>query len=60
MENSPFKKMVCCLVLSGLLLAQACSTGTGSKSTATLTPEEQEELDPMFWPMWGHSRGLGP
>jgi ABC-type glycerol-3-phosphate transport system substrate-binding protein len=47
------------IMLLGLLGAAACSTGTAAKSKATLTPAEQEELDPEFWRMWGHLHGLG-
>jgi hypothetical protein len=47
--------LLCCL-----LWAAACSTGTVAKSTATLTPAEQEEQNPMFWRDWGSAHGLGP
>ena len=48
------------IVLCSMLWAAACSMGTVAKSTATLTPAEQEEQDPMFWPIWGSAHGLGP
>jgi ABC-type glycerol-3-phosphate transport system substrate-binding protein len=47
------------IMLLCLLGAAACSTGTAAKSKTTLTPAEQEELDPEFWRMWGHLHGLG-
>jgi hypothetical protein len=49
------------LLLSSLIAAVACSTGTLSKSKASgqLTPAEQEEQDPEFWRIWEERRGLG-
>jgi len=47
------KKILGLILLSSLLLAAACSAGTVAKSTATLTPAEQLQQDPTFWPMWG-------
>jgi hypothetical protein len=49
------------LLLSSLIEAAACSTGTLSKSKASgqLTPAEQEEQDPEFWRIWEERRGLG-
>jgi hypothetical protein len=66
MQVSPFKRILCRLVMCGLLLSSllvvaACSTGAFSKGkpTSQLTPAEQEEQDPMFWQMWEERRGLG-
>jgi hypothetical protein len=53
-------KVLGLILLCSLLWAAACSTGTVAKSTATLTPAEQEEQDPMFWRDWASSHGIGP
>ena len=43
-----------------LFWVAACSTGTMPASQPTsLTPAQQEEQDPEFWPMWEERRGLG-
>jgi hypothetical protein len=66
MEVTSFQRVMCRIIMGGilvssLLLAAACSTGTFSKSKASsqLTAAEQEEQDPEFWRMWEELRGLG-
>jgi hypothetical protein len=57
------KFMFILLILLGLTLGVAACTSTGtqlkSKPVSQMTPAEQEEQDPTFWPMWGHMHGLG-
>lgn len=48
------------ILLCSMLGTAACSTATVAKSTASLTPAEQEEQDPMFWRDWASSHGIGP
>jgi|UniRef100_A0A7C3Z8Y5 hypothetical protein len=46
-------------LLVSLLLVSACATGTGGKPAYQLTPQEQEEQNPIFWQMWQDLRGVG-
>ena len=60
MEDSLFKKVIYCLLLSTLLLGASCATMTTSKPTSELTQEEIEQQDPLYWFFWGTVKsGLG-
>ena len=58
MEVSSFKKAVCLIFLSGLLLIDAGCTTTElwwkGKPISKMTPAELEEQDPELWSMWKH------
>lgn len=56
------KKFLFLILLCLTLWVAACvSTGSqgGSKPVSQMTPAEQAEQDPNFWPEWGHLHGLG-
>jgi hypothetical protein len=62
MEASTLKRVMFWILLGGLLLVAACVTTEPwwqGKPLSQMTPAEQEEQDPMFWPMYGHLHGLG-
>ena len=60
MANSPLQRAVVAVILILLFWVAACSTGTKPASQPTsLTPAQQEEQNPEFWPMWEERRGLG-
>jgi hypothetical protein len=62
MEAATFKKVLFCILLGGLLLVAACASPEPwwkGKPWSQMTPAEQEEQDPMFWPVWEERRGLG-
>jgi hypothetical protein len=54
---SLFHKLVGLVLLGGLFLTAACSTGTSVKSSPTLSPSLQEQ-DPEFWRMWQDRMGV--
>lgn len=58
MTISTLKKSLGWFLLSSLLLTAACATTT-SKPYSELTPEEREQLDPLYWKMMGTRSGLG-
>lgn len=59
MTISTLKKFLGWFLLSSLLFTAACSTLTTSKPYSELTPEEREQLDPLYWKMMGTRSGLG-
>jgi hypothetical protein len=62
MHAALFKKVRFLLLLSLMLWGVACTSTEPwwkGKPPSQMTPAEQEEQDPEFWPMWMRLHGIG-